>query len=84
MAEARRLVTTGPYRIVRHPLYLFEEVAAVGVLIQFLSVYTAVIFVAHIFIQLQRIKNEESVLEQAFPEYQHYKSTTARLIPGVY
>ena len=84
MAEARRLVTTGPYRIVRHPLYLFEELAAVGVLIQFLSVYTALIFVAHIWIQLQRIKNEESILEQTFPEYQHYKSTTARLIPGVY
>ena len=84
MAEARRLVTTGPYRIVRHPLYLFEEVAALGVLIQFLSVYTALIFVAHIFIQLQRIRNEESVLEQAFPEYQEYKSTTARLIPGIY
>lgn len=84
MAEARRLVTTGPYRIVRHPLYLFEELAAVGVLIQFLSVYTALIFVAHIWIQLQRIKNEESILEQTFPEYHHYKSTTARLIPGVY
>jgi protein-S-isoprenylcysteine O-methyltransferase Ste14 len=84
MAEARRLVTTGPYRIVRHPLYLFEELAAVGVLIQFLSVYTALIFVAHIWIQLQRIKNEESILEKTFPEYQHYKSTTARLIPGVY
>ena len=84
MAEARRLVTSGPYRIVRHPLYVFEAVAALGILLQFFSFYTVLIYVAHCFLQVQRMKNEEAVLEVVFPEYQTYKLKTARVIPGVY
>jgi protein-S-isoprenylcysteine O-methyltransferase Ste14 len=84
MAEARRLVTTGPYRIIRHPLYVTEELATFAVMMQFLSFSTLLIFLVHVLIQFQRMKNEEAVLEKAFPEYQAYRSSTARLIPGVY
>jgi protein-S-isoprenylcysteine O-methyltransferase Ste14 len=84
MAEARRLVTSGPYRVVRHPLYLFETVATLGVLLQFFSLYTFLLFLAYIVIQLQRMKNEEAVLERVFPEYREYRSKTARIIPRVY
>ncbi len=84
MAEARRLVTSGPYRIVRHPLYVFEAVASMGIVLQFFSFNSVVIYLAHCFLQLQRMKNEEAVLEGVFPEYRTYKSKTARLIPRVY
>jgi protein-S-isoprenylcysteine O-methyltransferase Ste14 len=84
MAEARRLVTTGPYRFVRHPLYLFETIASLGILLQFISAYTVLVFVGYMLIQLQRMKNEEAILEKAFPEYKEYRAKTARIIPAIY
>ena len=84
MAESRQLVTTGPYRLVRHPLYLAEGIATVGVFMQFASVYTALLLAAHIAFQLRRLHNEELVLSTRFPEYADYSQTTARLIPRIY
>lgn len=83
MAESRQLVTTGPYQWVRHPLYLAEEIAVVGLFMQFASVWTALLLGAQIAFQLRRIHNEEVVLCASFPEYDTYRSHTARLIPGV-
>lgn len=84
MAEARHLVTSGPYAVARHPLYLTEEIAALGVLLQFLSPITLAIFFVHVWFQLQRMRNEEVVLARTFPDYADYQVRTARLIPGLY
>ena len=84
MAEARRLVTGGPYAIVRHPLYLAEELAMLGIFIQYASVPAALIVAAQVFFQLQRMRNEEAVLRRTFPEYDAYAARTARLVPGVW
>jgi protein-S-isoprenylcysteine O-methyltransferase Ste14 len=84
MAESRKLVTTGPYRLVRHPLYVAEEIAMIGLFMQFASVWTALLFAAQIAFQLRRMHNEEIVLSTAFPEYDAYRLSTARLIPGIY
>ena len=84
MAEARQLTTSGAYRLVRHPLYLAEEVATIGCVIQFLSIWTALIVIVQIACQIRRMRNEEIVLMEAFPEYSSYKRKTARIIPGLY
>jgi protein-S-isoprenylcysteine O-methyltransferase Ste14 len=84
MAEARRLVTSGPYALVRHPLYLAEEAAIIGTWLQFASPLTTALLILHAVCQLQRMRNEERVLGETFPEYAGYARTTARLIPGVY
>lgn len=84
MPEARRLVTGGPYRFVRHPLYLVEELAAIAGFIEAFSLAAALLFAAQLALQLCRIANEEAVLEAAFPDYARYKATTARLLPGLW
>jgi protein-S-isoprenylcysteine O-methyltransferase Ste14 len=84
MAEARRLVTDGPYALVRHPLYVAEEIAAIGLFVQYASPWTALLVVASFAFQLQRMRNEEQILRATFPEYAAYAGRTRRLIPGVY
>jgi protein-S-isoprenylcysteine O-methyltransferase Ste14 len=84
MAEARELVTAGVYRLVRHPLYLAEEIAAIGVVMQFFSPWTAPILAVQIGFQLRRMRNEEVILAANFPEYLAYRKKTARILPGIY
>jgi hypothetical protein len=64
MAEARRLVTSGPHRFVRHPLYLAEELAIIGISMQFFSLATAFVLAVQIAFQLRRMHNEEAVLAE--------------------
>jgi protein-S-isoprenylcysteine O-methyltransferase Ste14 len=84
MAEARRLVTSGVYRWVRHPLYLAEELAVIGIVLQFLSPWTVLLLGVQIAFQLRRMQNEERVLSETFPEYSGYKERTAMLLPGIF
>jgi protein-S-isoprenylcysteine O-methyltransferase Ste14 len=84
MAETRQLVTAGPYRLVRRPLYLTEEIAIIGLFMQFASPWTVLLLAVQIAFQLRRMYNEERVLTASFPEYVEYQQTTSRLIPRIY
>jgi protein-S-isoprenylcysteine O-methyltransferase Ste14 len=82
LAEARRLVTEGPYAIVRHPLYVCEGIAVVGVMLQVISPWAVLIVTAFALIQYRRMVNEEKILNSAFPEYRAYAARTPLVIPA--
>lgn len=84
MAEARQLITNGPYSLVRHPLYFAEEIAMLGVFLLFRSWTAAAILCIHFAFQVQRMLNEERILSETFPDYQPYMQRTARFIPGLW
>jgi protein-S-isoprenylcysteine O-methyltransferase Ste14 len=84
MAEARKLVSDGPYGVIRHPLYLAEQIAILGIFIQYASLAAALLITVHFTFQIQRMLNEEMILGATFPEYAAYMARTARLVPAIW
>lgn len=82
--ETRRLVTGGPYRLVRHPLYFFEITAATSILAASLGVISTISFVFFVAMQMTRARFEERLLASTFPEYADYARRTRRLVPFVW
>lgn len=79
------IVTTGPYRLVRHPIYLGLSMLALGQAIAFGSGLAAVaVFFAIVPSFLWRARVEEDLLVRVFGErYLRYRARTKMLIPYV-
>jgi protein-S-isoprenylcysteine O-methyltransferase Ste14 len=82
--QARSVVQTGPYRWIKHPLYFSEEIATLGVVLQYLTPVTVMVLILHIVVQLFRIIYEEDLLRRNCPEYSSYEASRWRLIPYVW
>ena len=84
MAEARSPVMSGPYRYVRHPLYLGESLTMFGLCLA-IGTATALLFWAAITgMQLARARIEEAKLSRQFVDYQAYLERTRFILPGLY
>ena len=84
--EATGLITAGPYRRVRHPIYLGLALLAMGNALAFSNWPAAVIVLAGIVPTFAwRAHAEEAVLSRTFGErYKRYQSHTKMIIPHVF
>jgi len=81
----QKVVTTGPYSIVRHPMYLGSLVMYLLTPIALGSWWAVPFFILYIPIMLWRIINEEKVLLRDLPGYREYsKERRYRLLPHVW
>ena len=80
--QGRALIVRGPYRLVRHPIYLAEIAMIVGVMVVNPRLVPLAGACAVIVLQLVRIRAEERLLRSTFPGFSSYAAVTRyRLVP---
>ncbi len=83
--ENQKVVDTGLYGIVRHPMYFATLLLFLSIPLVLGSVYSFIIFLSYPFIIAKRIKGEEKLLENELPGYTEYKQKVKyRLIPFIW
>jgi protein-S-isoprenylcysteine O-methyltransferase len=77
------LITTGPFRIIRHPMYAGVLLAALGGLAIFRT-WAMVVFVPMSLVVVFRAENEEKLLEQEYgEEWRSYASKVPKWFPRI-
>ena len=83
--ENQKVIDTGLYGIVRHPMYSVTLLLFLSMPIVLGSVYSFIIFLVYPFIIAKRIKHEEEFLEKELNGYREYKQKVKyRLIPFIW
>lgn len=84
VAAVREVKISGPYRLVRHPMYAGYTVVHIGFLLAFPSLWNLMVYAAALLVQIARLLREEQLLRTAH-SYQEYASRVRyRLLPGVF
>ena len=83
--QNQKVIDTGLYRIVRHPMYAVTILLFLSMPLILGSLFSFVIFLMYPFIITKRIRNEEKVLERDLVGYSEYKNKVKyKIIPFIW
>ena len=83
--ENQKVIDTGLYGIVRHPLYRVTLLLFLSIPLVLGSLISLVVFLFYPFLIAKRIRNEEQVLEAGLEGYTEYKTRVKyRIIPFIW
>ena len=78
------LTKSGPYKLIRHPMYTAVLGVLLGMLLNDFSILRSLVYICVIFVLLFKISVEEKMLYAKYPDYKDYSITTKKLIPFLY
>lgn len=84
LKENAPLRTSGPYRFVRHPMYLALMVFCAAYVLNDFSIHTLSLWFALLLVLGIKVHYEERILKARFPDYQNYAQKTKRIIPFIF
>jgi protein-S-isoprenylcysteine O-methyltransferase Ste14 len=85
VTDNQKVIDTGMYGVVRHPMYLITIVLFLMIPLILNSLISFFIFLIYPFIIVKRINNEEEVLKRELKGYPEYiKKVKYRLIPFIW
>jgi len=84
LRRGARLITGGPYRHIRHPMYTSVLLGVGALVVADARPWRIALLVALLVVLMAKAAREEQYLRAAFPEYAAYAARTWRFIPFVY